>query len=105
MKFSGFVKSEAPEGSAALGMSIDGRCRGILAYDDMHGRNISGITDWKKAETVLDIPLEGDHIAIGITMIGKGQIWVCGLRFEETTDVSTGRKMLGDEPMNLDFSE
>lgn len=105
MKFSGFVKSEAPEGSAALGMSIDERCRGILAYDNMHERNISGITDWKKADTVLDVPLESDHIEIGITMIGKGQIWVCGLRFEETTDVSTGRKMFGDEPMNLDFSE
>ena len=71
----------------------------------MHGRNITGITDWVKAETVLDVPLEGDHITIGIAMAGKGQIWAGGLMFEETTDVPTGRKIFQDEPRNLDFSE
>jgi len=33
MKFSAFIKSEAPEGSAALAITIDGACRGILEYD------------------------------------------------------------------------
>ena len=105
MKFSAFIKSEAPEGSAALALTIDGGCQGLLEYDYMQGRNITGITDWMKAETVLDVPLDGDHITIGITMAGKGQIWVGGLKFEETTDVSTGKKMYQYYPRNLDFSE
>jgi len=105
MKFSAFIKSEAPEASAALALTIDGGCQGILEYDYMYGRNITGITDWVKAETVLEVPLEGDHIVIGIAMAGKGQIWASGFMFEETTDVSTGRKTYQDEPKNLDFSE
>jgi hypothetical protein len=105
MKFSAAIKSEAPEGSAALTMSIDGICRGALAFDYMYGRNITGITNWKKAEVVLDVPWESSDIQIGITMAGKGQIWASGLMFEETMDESTGTKMYEDEPKNLDFSE
>ena len=77
----------------------------MLEYDDMYGRNITGITDWKKAEVVLDVPMESNHIQLGITMAGKGQIWASGLVFEETTDESTGTKLYEDEPKNLDFSE
>ena len=105
MKFSAAIKSEAPEGSAALTMSVDGLCRGPLEFDYMYGRNITGITDWKKAEVVLDVPWESSNIEIGITMAGKGQIWASGLMFEETMDESTGTKMYEDEPRNLGFSE
>jgi len=104
MKFSAIIKSEAREGSAALTMTISGNCQ-MLMYDYMIGRNITGITDWKKAEVVLDVPVESTTIQFGITMRGKGQIWASGLVFEETTDESTGMKMFEDEPRNLDFSE
>jgi hypothetical protein len=104
MKFSGVIKSEAPEGSMALTMRVDGLCQGMLEFDDMYGRNITGITDWKKVDAVLDVPWEGSYIQIGITMAGTGQIWASGLMFEETTDESTGKKMYEDGPKNLDFS-
>ena len=105
MKFSAMIKSEAPEGSAALTMTVIGNCYGILAFDYMYGRNITGITDWTKATVVLDVPEESTRIEMGITMRGKGQIWASGLVFEETTDDSTAMKMYEDEPHNLDFSE
>lgn len=105
VKFSAVIKSEAPEGSAALSMSVDGLCMGILEYDYMYGRNITGITDWKKAEVVLDVPEESSHIQVAITMAGKGQIWASNLVFEETADESTGIKMYNDKVRNLDFLE
>ena len=105
MKFSAIIKSEAPEGSAALTMTISGKCYEMLAFDRMYGRNITGNTEWNKADVVLDVPVKSTNIQFGITMHGKGQIWVSGLVFEETTDDSTGMKMYEDEPRNLDFSE
>src|SRR5271170_2126773 len=105
MKFSAVIKSEAPEGSAALTMSVNGICYQMLAYDQMYGRNITGITDWQKAEVVLDVPVESHNVQFGITVQGKGEIWVSGLVFDETTDESTGIKTYEDEPQNLDFSE
>ena len=71
MKFSAVIKSEALKGSAALTMSVNGACWEQLEYDYMCGRNITGITDWKKAEVVIDVPLECYHIQLGITMAGE----------------------------------
>jgi len=108
MKFSGFLKIEATEGSASLMMSIfdrEGICRETLAFDNMWGRNVTGVTDWTKVKVVLDVPEKSAFIEIGITMCGKGQVWVSGLVFQATTDQTTGRKLYEDEPQNLDFSE
>ena len=105
MKFAAIIKSEAPEGSAALSMNVNGICHQMLVYDHMFGRNITGITDWKEAEVVIDVPMESHNIQFGITMQGKGEIWVTRLVFEESADESTGVKMYEDEPRNLDFSE
>jgi hypothetical protein len=105
MKFAALIKSEAPEGSAALTMNVNGICYQILVYDHMFGRNISGITDWKEVEVVNDVPVESHHIQFGITMEGQGEIWATRLVFEETADESTGMKVYEDEPRNLDFWE
>jgi hypothetical protein len=105
MKFAAAIKAEVPEGSAALTMSVSGLCYELLTFDNMYGRNITGITDWKKAEIVLDVPEESTHIQFGITMAGKGRISVSGVVFEETTDQPTGWKPYEEEPQNLDFSE
>ena len=108
MKFSGFLKIEATDGSASLTMSIfdhEGICRETLGFDNMWGRNVTRVTDWTKVKVVLDVPEKSAFIEIGITMCGKGQVWVSGLLFQETTDQTTGRKLYQDEPQNLDFSE
>jgi hypothetical protein len=106
MKFSALIKSDAPEGSAALSMMVNGPSYETLFWDDMSdGRNITGRTDWTMAHVVLEVPEESKDIGFAIAMHGKGQIWVTGLVFEETSDDPTGMKMYEDEPRNLDFSE
>lgn len=69
------IKAETPEGSAALIMSVYGLRWELLGYDYMYGRNISGISDWMKAEVVLDVPGESHHIQISIAMAGRREIW------------------------------
>jgi hypothetical protein len=105
MKFGAVIKSKAPEGSAALSMNVNGICHQIFVYDCMFGRNITGITDWKEVEVVIDVPVESHNIQFGITMQGEGEIWGTRLVFEETAEESTGMKMYEDEPRNLDFWE
>jgi hypothetical protein len=104
MKFSAVIKSEGREGSVALAMIVIGLCQ-VFAYDNMDGRNISGIAEWKRAEIVLDVPGESNGIQFGFIVQGKAEIWVSGVAFEETTDETTGIKLYEDEPQNLDFSE
>jgi len=99
MKFSAVIKSEGRQGSVALGMIVSGLCQ-----DQMDGRNISGIAEWKRAEIVLDVP-ESTGIQFGFIVQGKAEIWVSNVVFEESTNETTGIKLYEDEPQNLDFSE
>lgn len=104
MGFSAAIKAEST-GSAALYMSINGPCHELLCYDDMYGRNVTGITDWKELNIVLEVPEESTYIEFGITVSGKGQFWASAVTFEETEDEPTGNGLYPDEPNNLDFSE
>ncbi len=60
----------------------------------MNDRIVSGTSDWKKYEIVLDVPPESRVIILGVSLFGKGQIWVDDLRFEDVgLDVpTTGQK-------------
>ena len=100
MKFSAVFKADLEDGSAVLTMSVQGHCHDTLAYDEMYGRNITGVQDWKRESVVLDVPDESRYIEIGITMHGEGQVWVSNLLFEEMTDGSTGMRIYEDEPRN-----
>jgi hypothetical protein len=110
LRFSAFVKSEGIEAWAGLWMRIDGPHRGSLGFDNMQNRPITGTTNWRKYEVVLDVPQESVAIALGILLSGKGQAWVSEIQFEEVgADVPTtsheGDGELPEKPGNLDFAE
>jgi hypothetical protein len=92
IRYSGYVRAEKAEGGgAALWMRIDGAKPGeTLAFDNMHGRALTGTTDWKKCEIVLDVPKEAATISLGALLAGKGTLWVDDLRIEKVdTSVPT----------------
>ena len=105
MAFSGMLKTEAVDMSAALNIWIENSVHQPLSYDQMFGRNVTGTKDWGRYKVVLDVPKDAAYIRIGILMRGIGEVWVSSMTFEETNDKSTGKKMYEDEPMNLDFSK
>jgi hypothetical protein len=108
MRLSGAMKSAGVEGWAGLWMRIDGVDTHIL--DNMEDRPIQGTTDWRTHEVVLDVPEQSQAIAFGCLLVGKGQVWLSDVRFEEvgldvpTTPSEEQPKELPHAPVDLDFA-
>ena len=110
VRFSGYVKSQDVNESAALWMRIDGKGSPVktLEFDNMNNRPIKGTTDWKKYSVVLDVPDQSNRINFGFLLAGTGEIWVKNLKFEEvnksvpTTDLRFEVNKQ-KEPVNLNF--
>ena len=110
MSFSAVVKSEGVEQWAGLWMRIDGpKGEKPLGFDNMQNRPIQGTTDWQQYKVTLEIPQESIHIAFGILLQGKGQVWLNEVQFEEgqadEITTSTTSVQYSDHPGNLDFTE
>lgn len=113
VKMSGYVKSENVSGWSGLWVRVDQSNSDVpLSFDNMHDRPITGTTDWKKYEIILDVPNNASLIAFGALLSGTGQIWFDKLSFEivddnyKTTGSVNGKKIMTiEEPSNLDFEE
>ena len=76
-----WVKSEGiTEGWAGLWMRVDG-ADGVLAFDNMQDRPITGATDWAQYEIELDVADEASAVFFGALHTGNGIIWVDSFSF------------------------
>ena len=121
VRFSGYMKTNKVGNWAGLWMRIDTATKVGWAFDDMEDRVVSGTTDWKQYQVVLDVPQDGAVIYIGAHLHGRGQVWLDDCRFEvvgndvPATDAGQLRggrdrtisipPLLEDEPVNLNFEE
>jgi erythromycin esterase len=117
VRMTAFVKSENVEKSAGLWMRVDGKEYGTIAFDNMMTRPITGTSDWKQYEVVLDLPEESADISFGVLLSGKGKIWVDDFKFDvvgqgiASTAIEAPKQKrqgksapnLRKEPFNLDF--
>lgn len=107
---SGMIKTVDVKEWAGLWFRVDGGS-GALSFDNMHDRAVSGNTDWKSYEIVLDVPVGATNLAYGSLLSGTGQVWFDKLTFEivdntvPTTGESNKKKDKLPEPVNLDFEE
>ncbi len=106
---SGYVKSKDVKEWAGLWVRVDGRYT-TLSFDNMQDRGISGTTDWKKYDVILDVPKAATNIAFGALLSGTGQIWFDNIAFEIVPDStkttsSFVQREYNDEPTNLNFEE
>ncbi len=107
VRMTGFVKSKDVKEIAGLWFRVDqANSRKSLAFDNMYDRPVTGTTDWKKYEIVLDVPLNASRLAYGALLTGTGQIWFDNINFEivDSTIATTGRKE-NQEPANLNFEK
>ncbi len=107
VRMTGFVKSKDVKEKAGLWFRVDQEnSKKSLAFDNMYDRPVTGTTDWKKYEIVLDVPLNASKLAYGALLSGTGQIWFDSLNFEivDSTISTTGRKE-NKEPVNLNFEK
>jgi hypothetical protein len=108
VKLTGNAKSEALEDWAGFWMRVDGPEKKQLSFDNMQDRPIKGTTGWTKYQVVLDVPKDGVHIAFGLLMGGRGQIWMADLALEIVSQDVPATDLVAvypDKPINLKFDE
>ena len=91
---------------AQMWMRVDGPDNTMKAFDNMDDRPVTGNTDWKRYEIVLDVPPDSTGVAFGFFLFGTGQVWADDFRFERVsnnTPVTGKRQEQPRGPTNLDF--
>jgi erythromycin esterase len=82
LRLTGYVKSEGIQtGWAGLWMRVDGPS-GVLGFDNMQRRGITGTTDWTRYEIVLEVPEQATNINFGALLTGNGTAWIDSLDLE-----------------------
>ena len=82
VRFSGFIKSEAiTRGYAGLWWRVDG-ASGVLAFDNMQTRGVTGTTDWTRHVVELPVDANAKNINFGLLMPGDGTAWFDDLTVE-----------------------
>lgn len=81
IRMSGYLKSENVTKWAGFWFRVDVDTV-VVSFDNMQSRPITGKTDWKKYEIVLDVPTNATKISYGALLSGTGQIWFDNLSFE-----------------------
>lgn len=82
LRLIGYLKAEnITTGWAGLWMRVDGP-DGVLGFDNMQKRGVTGTKDWARYEIVLDVPEEATNINFGALLTGDGTVWVDTLSFE-----------------------
>jgi hypothetical protein len=81
IRMSAYVKSENITKWSGLWVRVAADTT-IVSFDNMQDRPITGTTDWKKYEIVLDVPTNATNISYGALLAGTGQIWLDDVSFE-----------------------
>jgi len=82
VRYSGYIKTEGvADGWAGLWWRVDG-VSGVLAFDNMEDRGVSGTSDWKRYEIELPVDAAVKNINFGVLMPGEGTAWFDDLAIE-----------------------
>jgi hypothetical protein len=106
LRMSAYVKSKDVENWTGLWLSIWGTDEDrSLSFDGMHNRPITGTTDWQRYQAVLDVPEGATSINFGVSLIGKGQVWVNDFQLEVVSQDVPTTDLKRSKPTNLDFEQ
>jgi hypothetical protein len=89
---------------------VDGANHAMIVYNNMDDRPVTGTTDWKRYDIVLDVPPNGSFIDLGFFLQGgEGEGWADAVKLEKVDKtvpitLSTGSGTLG-KPTNLNFDQ
>ena len=98
VRYSGYIKTKGiTRGWAGLWWRVDGKS-GVLAFDNMQDRGVTGTTDWKRYEIDLPVAADVTNINFGAILTGDGSAWFDGL--EVTLD---GKPYQDKTNFDLDF--
>ena len=83
VRFRAFVKTDNVSNWAGLWMRVDNQAGRSVAFYNSADKPIKGSTDWQERSVVLDVPQDAAVISFGVNNIGKGQVWIDRLGFEQ----------------------
>lgn len=117
VRMTGYMKTKDVTDWAGLWMRVDTKeGKKNMPFDNMKNgkkdRSVSGTSDWKQYDIVLDVPNSSENLAFGALLSGTGQVWFTNLKFE-VVDKSTPTTGMGKEdgkselaePSNLSFDK
>jgi erythromycin esterase-like protein len=82
VRYSGFIKTTGvTRGYAGLWWRVDGES-GILAFDNMSNRGVTGTSDWARYQIDLPVAANARNINFGALHTGDGSAWFDGLTIE-----------------------
>jgi erythromycin esterase-like protein len=82
VRYSGYIRTEGvSRGFAGLWWRVDG-ASGVLAFDNMQNRGVTGTTGWKRYEITLPVSAKARNINFGALLTGDGTAWFDGLAVE-----------------------
>jgi hypothetical protein len=97
-RFSGWIKTEdITRGFAGLWWRVDGSS-GVLAFDNMANRAITGTTDWTRYTIELPAAADATNINFGAILPGDGTAW-----FDDLTVELDGKPYVNTGAFDLDF--
>jgi erythromycin esterase-like protein len=98
VRYSGYIKTEGvTRGFAGLWWRVDGPS-GVLAFDNMQSRGVTGTTDWARYTIELPVDASAKNINFGALLPGNGTAWFDGLTIELDGEPFTDASV-----MDLDF--
>ena len=98
IRFSGYIKTEGvTTGYAGLWWRVDGPS-GLLAFDNMQSRGVSGTTDWQRYDIELHVGAEARNIDFGALFPGDGTAW-----FDELTVELDGKPYVNNDIFDFGF--
>ena len=82
IKYSGYIKTEGvTRGFAGLWWRVDGPS-GVLAFDNMQSRGVTGSTEWTRYTIELPVDASARNINFGALLPGDGTAWFDDLTIE-----------------------
>ncbi|MXM63285.1 hypothetical protein GR925_07445 [Streptomyces sp. HUCO-GS316] len=109
VRLSAVIRTKDVTQQAAIWLRVDARGK-FIAFENTatESRKLSGTSGWVRREIVLDVPPEGEDIALGAFLSGSGCLWIDSFAFEiVSNDVpltgSTEEPLT--QPQNLDFTQ
>jgi hypothetical protein len=109
LRFSGQLKCQGLDHFCGFFMEVFHANGQLLSVDNMYSRKITVDQDWKPYDLVLDIDDSAYGINIGVRLVGRGQVWISDLAFEEVSaDIPVTDELplvrYASEPQNLEFA-
>jgi erythromycin esterase-like protein len=98
VRYSGFIKTEGvTRGFAGLWWRVDGPS-GVLAFDNMQARGVTGSTDWTQYTIELPVDATVKNINFGALLPGDGTAW-----FDDLTIELDGERYAATDGVDLGF--